>query len=278
MSAGIHKVSSTESGVRLVNFLAAHEACSLRKAKALLDARSVFVNGKRVWMAKHTLQNGDRVEVQTAGATRKEKRPPPTVLFESDAYVVVDKPAGVLSNGPNSAENLLRRNPAYSGIQAVHRLDKDTSGCLCLARHPDAFDHAVSWFREGRILKIYQALVLGRPDVAADTISRRMDGRTAVTHWKVISANDGAAHLQVRIDTGRTHQIRKHLSGIGHPILGDRNYFTGRMDDKRLRTVPRQMLHAAVFQAPLGGNGKVIRVTAALPEDYKKTLALFRLR
>lgn len=265
-----------EAGQKLVEYLAAHEGCSLRKAKALLDTRSVFVNGKRVWMAKHALHQGDNVELPSAPRSTNRSTATPTVLFESREYVVVNKPAGLLSNGPNSVEHLLRKDPMYSGIQAVHRLDKDTTGCLCLARTPEAVEQAVNLFREGRVLKIYHAIVLGRPDQQERTLTRRMDGKSAVTHWNILSATDKAAHLQLKIDTGRTHQIRKHLSHIGHPVLGDREYFTRRMDDKRLRALPRQMLHAGVFQAPLEAGD--VRVTAPLPDDFKKALALFRLR
>ncbi len=191
--------------------------------------------------------------------------------------MVVDKPPGLLSNGPNSVESMLRQSGRYERIRAVHRLDKDTSGCLCLARHPAAFDRAVTWFGEDQVLKIYHALVWGAPAKASGRITVRIDGRPAITHWSVLAATADVALLQVRLDTGRTHQIRKHLSGAGFPILGDRTYFTGRLPDPRLRRVPRQMLHAHVLQAPFDDQSEQRRVTAPRPSDFKRALKAFGL-
>ncbi len=272
-----YTLTPQETPIQLVQHLADRLGCSLRKAKRLLDERKVFVNRRRVWMARHELKPGDVVEIATSAPPTDCGQRHVAVLFENADYLLIDKPHGILSNGAKSVETLLRKQLAEPGLTAVHRLDSDTSGCLLVARAPAAFDRAVALFRAGKVLKIYQAIVRGRPTAPQRTITKKIEGDSAITHWTVLSGNENAAHLRIKIDTGRTHQIRKHLSGIGHPVLGDREYFRGRMDDERLRSVPRQMLHASVFQAPLGAKGAVIRVTAPLPEDFKKTLKTFGL-
>lgn len=271
-----HQIGHQEAGVKLVDYLSATLGLSLRKAKGLLDDRAVFVNGRRVWMAKHILKKGDSVDIEAAPAPAARRGRTPSVLFENQNYLVVNKPSGILSNGEESLETQMQS--AYgASVRAVHRLDKDTSGALCFARGTRAFERAVDCFKEGRVLKVYQAVVSGRPRTRKGTITKPLEGQPAVTHWTVLAASDRAAHLQIKIDTGRTHQIRKHLSGIGHPVLGDRQYFTHRDSDPRVRAVPRQMLHAAVFQAPLGTNQQRIRVEAPLPPDFRKLLHQFGL-
>ncbi len=264
---------------QLLPFIAQQRACSLRKAKALLDQRVVLVNGRRTWMARHPLRPGDRVEIPPTALTT----PPPgrapvlQVLFENGNFVVFDKPAGWLSNGPNSLETYWRRDPRWSSARAVHRLDRDTTGTLCAALQPDAYDHLVDSFRCGHVLKVYHAIVAPGPIERQGTIGRPIEGKTAITHWTVRARNRTAAHLRLKIDTGRTHQIRKHLSGQGWPVAGDRQYLTGPLHSASLRAVPRQMLHAAVLQAPLGPGGRMVRVAAPLPADFRQTLRQFSL-
>lgn len=271
-------VSRAEHDVKLLDFLAERRACSLRKAKALLDERCVFVNGQRVWMAKHPLQAGDRIEVHATAPAKEHKAVQLRVLFKNEHYLVADKPAGLLSNGSNSLETLVQRQPAEAASRAAHRLDRDTTGCLCFARDPAAFDTLVQAFKDDRVMKRYEALVHGCPRRTEGTIQIPIDGRRAVTHWRVRSASANAAHMQLKIDTGRTHQIRKHLASIGHPLVGDRQYGTSRLTDITGRRAPRQMLHASVFEAPLGAHGQIVRVESPLPADFRQTRKTLGIR
>jgi 23S rRNA pseudouridine1911/1915/1917 synthase len=268
-------VSAAQQDQPLIELLANHLNCSLRKAKGLLDRRVVFVNGQRVWMARHSVKKGDVIElVEETSAT-----PTTTVeiRYRNKDFVVVNKRPGMLSNGSGSAEEVLRQQLALPGLRAVHRLDRDTSGCLCFAKSEEAFERAVHWFKAGRINKFYDALVFGQVERYRLTIQKKIEGQTAVSHVERLAANERASHVRVKIDTGRTHQIRKHLSSIRHPVLGDREYFTKRLDDPRLRRVPRQMLHAAVFHAPLGQNEKMVWVESPLPPDFRSALKQFGL-
>jgi 23S rRNA pseudouridine1911/1915/1917 synthase len=276
-------VTRRHAGMELARFLAEQLACSQRAARRLLDERRVFVNRRRVWMARHRLQAGDVVEVTAAAASAARRgasagSPVLRVLWDEGDYVVVDKPAGWLSNGPDSVESLARQQLGAAALQAVHRLDRETSGCLCLARTAAAFAGAVEWFRRGAVTKTYEVLVHGAVAEARQTIRKPLEGRTAVSHVERLDAHPLASHLRVRLETGRTHQIRKHLALIGHPVLGDKTYGPQRVDDERLRRVPRQLLHARAFAAPLAGGETVQRVQAPLPDDFKRVQRLMRLK
>jgi RluA family pseudouridine synthase len=272
-------VSRAEHGESLLDFLSERLRLSRRRAKTLLDARAVFVNHRRIWMARHVLRAGDVVEVAS------KTSPPPLrstgripILYEDADFIVVDKPAGQPVDGPRGVEEECRNRFRSRQIALVHRLDKDTSGCLMLAKHPAARDWMVSMFEQRRVLKVYHVIVLGEFPARAKTITKELDGLMAVTHVMRISANDRASHLRVRIETGRTHQIRKHMAALRHPVLGDRTYATGPLEDPLLRNVSRQMLHAELLAFPHRQTGELIRVKSALPADFVQQLGNLRLR
>ncbi len=271
MSSSSHEVGPSHSGATLLDFLAARQNLSRRKAKELLDRHDVFVNGRRVWMARHRLRMGDVVRV--AGAAACEPQPPALQVLHQDAHLVVlNKPPGLLSNGPNSAETaaqVLLKNPA---LRAVHRLDRGTSGCLLMATTEKAAKQMITLFRECRIVKMYHALVLGPVRARERTVCAALDHQPAVTHYRVLDANALASHLLLRIETGRTHQIRRHLVGLGHPVLGDRDHGTGRRLPEALQDVTRQMLHASRIAFPSPFDGHRVDVRAPLPKDFSACL------
>ena len=156
-------VGNGENGVFLQDFLAGRLDLSRNKAKQIIDGRTVFVNAKRVWMARHCLRSNDKVEfpdqtaesVNTPAAAAKA-----SILFEDDDYLVVDKPAGMLSNGQNSFEEKLRKQLNLPALRAVHRLDKDTSGCFLLAKSQAAFEKIVPLFQQR--LSVNSVTFMGR--------------------------------------------------------------------------------------------------------------------
>lgn len=269
-------VPPREQGISLQDFISVRLGLSRGKAKGLLDARNVFVNARRVWMARHKLAGGDRVEV-VMPPPAVDARPTLRMLYRDPEYLVVDKPPGCLSNGADSAEALLREQLGNPDILAVHRLDRDTSGCLLLAVNRAAFEAAVPLFREGGVKKTYHALAAGRVELPEQTLRTPIDGERAVTHLRRLDVGMEATHLLVTIETGRTHQIRKHLSAIRHPILGDRQYGTNSPATARALRVPRQMLHAhsIAFESP--GGGCRVHAVAPLPADFKRCLREFGL-
>ncbi len=263
----------------LQDFLARQLNLSRNKAKDILDQRLAFVNGRRIWMTKHTLAKGDVVEVIVPGGSAKRKTPPtPIILFQDNDYLVINKAPGRLSNGPDSLEADLRAMLNQPNLQAVHRLDRDTSGCILIARSKDAFDKAVELFKAQKISKVYHALAAGQIKERERQIEYALEGEAAVTHLHCVASNPGASHLKVKIETGRTHQIRKHLAYIGHPVLGDRTYASRGAIPEEFRTIERQMLHAAslTFTSPI--SSQKIRTEAPLPRDFISWLKRLGLR
>jgi len=269
-------VRPAEDGVTLQDFLARRLNTSRNRAKALVDARNVLVNGQRVWMARHALAANDRVEVLPERAAPLPARAG-HVLYEDDQYLIVDKPAGILSNGPHSLEETLRDQRQQPELTAVHRLDRDTSGCLALAKSRTAFDAAIPVFRSRRVVKTYHALVAGRLQPPEQTIQIPLEGARAVTHVRTLAAGREASHLLVQIETGRTHQIRKHLARLGHPVLGDRQYGSPADVPRRSLELGRQMLHAGSIEFENPFTHTRIHARSHLPSDFRDGLALFRL-
>ncbi len=263
-------VGPADRAADLLGFLTLRLNLSRRGAKLLLDRRRVFVNDRRVWMARHPLRPRDRVAVFLDAAPPAETRPPRT-LWNDGRTLVADKPAGLLANGPDSAESLLRAATGNAALRAVHRLDRDTSGCLLFAANDACFTQLVALFREGRVQKLYRAIAAGRVS-GETTIDRPIENRTAVTRLLVLDANRQASHLQVKIETGRTHQIRRHLAMIRHPILGDASYGPSGALDPLFQAIPRQMLHAFRLEYPDPETGAIIRAEAALPRDFRTVL------
>lgn len=265
-------VGLSENGQDLITFLAAKLAVSRRRAKDLLDKRNVFINDRRVWMARHILKARDIVTVfQAEGMEKAAAPPPPAILQQADGYLVADKPAGLLSNGPDSVESRLREMTGNAALRAVHRLDRDTTGCLLFAADDALFARMVEQFKAGKIGKLYQALVAGK--IAADmSIEKPLEGQTAVTKLHVLDSNALASHIQVKIETGRTHQIRKHLAMVRHPVLGDREYGNAVPLHEAYQGIPRQMLHAARLDYPAPGTGAILRIEAPLPRDFRTVM------
>lgn len=266
------------AGKPLQDFLAARLGLSRNKAKAILDERQAFVNGRRIWMTKHELKKGDVVEVMIPRPQTKPAQAKPAILFQDDDYLVVNKAPGRLSNGPDSLESDLQALLKQPRLQAVHRLDRDTSGCILIARSKTAFDQAVELFKDQRIIKVYHVLATGEITDRERRIEYALDGEPAVTLLHLLSSNSLASHLKVKIETGRTHQIRKHLAYIGHPVLGDRTYAGRGAIPEEFRGIERQLLHAMTltFESPI--SQRKIRVEAPLPRDFTYWMKRLELR
>jgi len=274
----------------LQDFLSARLGISRRAAKAVIDGRSVWVNRRAVWMARHALKTGDLVEVprsvvDAAHRQAGERRAPSPerrhvrVLLETSAFIVADKPAGLLSNGDaRSVEAVLREQLKEPGLQAVHRLDRDTTGCLLLAKNEAAYMAAVEVFKTHSVSKTYSAIVAGAFPHVHMTIDAPLDGQPALSNVTREAFSPDASLLRVRIETGRTHQIRRHLSSVRFPVVGDRTFGLKSARDARLMAVPRQMLHAATLELPDPvEKGSRIRAHSPLPADFRSALKLFGL-
>ncbi len=288
------EVGGEEAGERLDLFLArAGEVGSRAKAQRLIDAGLVTVDG-RALPKRHKVAEGETVVV--APEPEREAAPagdaPFAVVYEDDHLLVVDKPAGVVVHpAPGHRSGTLSQalagraaggeDPARAGI--VHRLDRDTSGLLIVAKSEASHRELKRMIEAREVRREYLALVEGTPPARSGTIDapigrdRRVrtrmstetdDPREARTHFTLERALPGTALLRVVLETGRTHQIRVHLQAIGHPVAGDPEYGTaGRLG------LERQFLHAArlAFDHPV--TGAALDVAAPLPPDLAAVLA-----
>jgi 23S rRNA pseudouridine1911/1915/1917 synthase len=279
----------------LQDFLAVKFALSRRTAKAMIDGRSVWVNRKCVWIARYELHTGDVVEVPrqvvdgaikqgstAASGLRAAEGPGESkrhvrVLWQDESYLICDKPSGLVScDDPKSVESILRVQEKVPTLEAVHRLDRDTTGCLMFAKRHAALEAAVELFKTHRVSKIYHAIVAGSFKFVHQIVDTPLDGQSACSKITRESAGADASFLRVKIETGRTNQIRRHLSSIRFPIVGDRVFGLKNARDPRLMRVPRQMLHAStlVLPHPLSAHDE-IKVHSPLPADFRATLKLF---
>ena len=283
-------VGADAAGERLDVFLA-RTTGSRASAQRLIDAGLVRVDGE-ARPKRHAVATGERVAVEEAPETPAQEVPEAAfaVAYEDAHLLVVDKPAGVVVHPARGhaagtlAQALAGRarggEPGREGI--VHRLDRDTSGLLVVARSEEVHAALKAMLQRREITREYLALVEGRPAARAGTIDaplgrdRRVrtrispdtdEPREAITHFETEEAFPAHTLLRVRLETGRTHQIRAHLKAIGHPVAGDPEY--GRKGDLGLA---RQFLHAdhLAFTHPV--TGATIDVRSRLPPDLRTAL------
>lgn len=291
-SAGMVKLAVNRPDPKfLQDFLAARFSLSRRTAKAVIDGRNVWVNRKCVWMARFELKTGDTVELPQmvvngavkqsgGGAGQGEKAPVKRhvrVLWSNDSYLICDKPAGIVScDDPKSVESILRVQENIPTLEAVHRLDRDTTGCLMFAKNHAALQAAIEVFKTRKVVKIYHAVVAGRFRFAHQVIDEPLDNKPAVSRVAREDAGEDASFLRIKIETGRTNQIRRHLASVRFPIVGDRVFGLKNARDPRLMRVSRQMLHASTLTLPDPLSPKnEIKAHSPLPADFRSVLRLF---
>ncbi|HRU39318.1 MAG TPA: RluA family pseudouridine synthase, partial [Candidatus Goldiibacteriota bacterium] len=243
------------------------------KAKRIIDSKSVFVNDRRVWMASHMLNPGDRVSVNTEAQDKPADEI--RILYRDENIIAVDKAAGMLSDGnAGSVEDLLRKKMKNPGIRAIHRLDRDTTGVNLFAADTRIFEAYKRMWEEKEVTKKYLAICEGEARFSETMVKIPVDGKPAMSYVRTLSKGYGITVFGVEIQTGRKHQIRVHLSSLGHPVLGDKEYGEKTVRPGWKKDIKRQMLHAAEisFVCPL--SGKRIEIKPPLPADFKKAAAL----
>lgn len=263
----------------------------------MLDDGNILVNGKQEKASYKTKLN-DKVEVKEVIAKEIELKAqdiPVDVIYEDADIIVVNKPKGMVvhpANGNpdgtlvNAIMNICK--DSLSGIGGeirpgiVHRIDKDTSGLLIIAKNDKAHIDLSEQIKNREITKKYVALSrgvikennatidmpIGRSDKDRKKMAVRKDGKNAVTHFDVIKRYNGYTYLDIKIDTGRTHQIRVHLAKIGYPIVGDSVYSNG----KNPFGVEGQMLHAKSLEFKHPITGQLLKLEAPIPEYFKEVL------
>jgi 23S rRNA pseudouridine1911/1915/1917 synthase len=290
-----------DSGERLDVALAARpEVGSRARAQRLIDGGRVTVDGERR-PKRHRLAAGSRVAAQLEEEPAPDDRAnvPFGIVCEDENLMVVDKPAGVVVHpapghrGPTLARALVRHgaaggdDPERLGI--VHRLDRDTSGLLLVAKSEKVHRSLQEMIRRREVTREYLALVEGRPGARSATIDAPLgrdrrrrsvvatdtdEPRGAVTHFELAEELPRTSLLRVRLETGRTHQIRAHLAAIGHPVCGDPQYGGGPCG--RRLGLTRQFLHSSkvAFRHPV--TGEQTACESKLPVDLRRTLGAAR--
>ncbi len=298
-----------EAGTRLDRCLSRLIPGSSRSyLQKLIREGLVFAEGDRLDIPRYPVRANMRITVELPEEESAAPSPEPfdfPILYEDEAMLVIDKPAGVVvhpaaGNPAGTVVNaLLGRYPQLAGELAcgssrpgiVHRLDKDTSGCLAVAKTASAQFKLCSAFAGRETGKTYLAVVRGVPRAAAGEISNQIgrhpvnrqkmavverNGKLAVTRYELVQSGmiDKApvSLMRVNILTGRTHQIRVHLASIGIPVLGDAVYGGAGTPPPG---VARQLLHAWKLRLPHPVTGEPMEFTAPVPEDMRRILDLF---
>ena len=275
-----------DAGLRLDAFLAARGAFPSRAAaQKAIEAGGVRVNDA-VEPKNYRVRHDDRIAVTARAAPPPA---PPAATFET-AYddpelLVVDKPAGLVTHPAAGHHGITLADLLPPGSRVVHRLDKDTSGLLLVARSEQSLEELQRQMKAREITREYTALVEGHPDAGSGTIdapigrdranrtvmSTRTDrARDAVTHFEVVERLPRTAVLRVRLETGRTHQIRAHLAAIGHPVVGDAQY--GGSESGARLGLDRQFLHASSLMFRHPSSREFVRCESKPPVELSHAL------
>jgi 23S rRNA pseudouridine1911/1915/1917 synthase len=305
--------TSSTSADRLDKYLVAQGlATSRSEAQRWIEDGFVLLNGASA-KASHAIKPGDALEIRKPGLKTLDLTPKKidfTVLFEDEDVLVLDKPAGLVVHpgAGNYDESLVHGllhhcEGGLSGIGGVerpgivHRLDKGTSGVMVVAKSDFAHRDLSNQFQNHEIEKEYRALVVGRVEKTEQTLVHLMKraefnrkkfvvnqkkGKKAVTHVTVLNQNPRVSLVSVKIETGRTHQIRVHMSHIGHPVLGDETYGGTKKlhafdeDEKKyVRDLKRPLLHSHELAFRHPRTGKKMSFRAALPQEFQDALEKF---
>lgn len=290
----MQKLTVTEAAGdrRLDQYLSSELGLSRSLIQRWLREGAITVNS-RTERASYLVQPGDEIAVETPEAVvRPEIQPPDLpVIYEDDDLWVIDKPAGIAVHpgagraGEPTVTDWARGrtsdpDPARPGI--VHRLDRDTSGLLVVAKSAEAKHWLQERWRERAVLKTYQLLTVGRVDPEAAVIKLPLDrdpanpmrrrvlpnGKPAVTRYETLAAYPGYTLIQAYPETGRTHQLRVHFGAVGHPIAGDILYGS----PKRPLGLSRQFLHASRLELAVP-SGRKIDIASPLPKDLTSILS-----
>ena len=292
----IINVSDEETGERIDSFLSGKTEFTRTRIQQLIKERNIMVNGKAT-KSSYKIEKDDEIAIEVPEAEATEIKPENIdidIVYEDPYIAVINKQAGLVvhpAHGHYSGtlvNAILYHIKDLSGINGeirpgiVHRLDKDTSGLIVIAKNDKVHAALTEMFQEKKIRKTYLAILKGKLNKSEGKVVTQIGrnkndrkkmtvidditkGKTAITNYRVISQNSLFTLVKVNIETGRTHQIRVHMRHLGYPILGDSVY--GRKDNEK-----RQMLHAyrLKFLHPVTGNP--MEFAGEIPEDFQRAL------
>jgi 23S rRNA pseudouridine1911/1915/1917 synthase len=308
------RVTKKDQGRRLDQFLSETNLnLSRSQAKHWIEKHHIFLNQEPTKPSAH-VKTGDMVSgflPEPKPLSLKPESIPLTILYEDSSIIVIDKPPGMVvhpayGNPSGTLVNaLLYHCKDLGGINGVlrpgivHRLDKDTSGVMAVAKDDEAYHHLIKQFKNRTVKKVYSAIVYGRftqneglidsaigrhPSERKRMSTRTKKGKAAITRWKKVEDFDSCTFLEIFPQTGRTHQIRVHLSSIGHPLLGDPLYGRkgrpGAIRDLVLKEcvkrMNRQALHARRLEFDHPRTGERVQFVSPIPQDMEEVLEWLR--
>lgn len=310
-------VAEGETPVRLDHYLSRVIANTSRsKVREAIDSCAVFVNNEIELHPAYKIKGGDQIEVFIPKPKRQDvvaEEIPLDIIFEDDDIIIINKPPNMIVHpSPTTTSGTLLNalmfhidgiadkmdDPDRAGI--VHRLDKDTSGLLVVAKNDFSHRKLSKQFFDHTAHRVYQAIVWGVPKKRFGRIETQIGrhpterkrfavipegGKTAITEYVVVDEFAGFAMLELKLETGRTHQIRVHMQHLGHPVFGDATYGGRSIRIKRtdiphfkqwvenlLGEFPRQALHARTLRLYHPRTGELMEWTAAMPEDMEHVM------
>lgn len=291
-------VAASDSGMRIDAYLRANTELSRSRLSALIQEGAIIVNGTAENKPSFKVETGQTIRLSVPEARPVDIVPqniPIDILYQDSDVVIVNKPCGMVVHPAAGNEDrtlvnaLLYHIKDLSGIGGemrpgiVHRLDKDTSGLILVAKNDHAHTLLSEQFKERSMEKHYRAVAFGNfsddhglidAPIARHPVDRKKmaivpAGKPSQTEWSVLERLKSATYLDVHLLTGRTHQIRVHMHSIGHPLLGDRIYAP---NIKTSVHIPRLMLHAYSLSFTHPTTGERMTVSAPLPEKFSQTL------
>ena len=296
-------ISPEDVKKRLDVYVAELLGATRSSAQILIDDGCVLVNGKTE-AKNYRLRQNDEILIDEPEPRELEVEPeniPLNIVFEDEDIIVINKPSGMVVHPANGNESgtlvnalLYHCKGSLSGINGVirpgivHRIDKDTSGLLVVAKNDEAHVFLSSLLKDHGIKRVYHAIITGHfkeqngtvnAPIARHPIDRKKmavvkGGKEAITHYEVICEYPSFTHAKMVLETGRTHQIRVHMSHIGHPIIGDTVYGGGKTNFEKANSslLDGQILHAKVLSFPHPRTKEVMTFECELPDNFKKLI------
>ncbi|WP_042121778.1 RluA family pseudouridine synthase [Paenibacillus senegalensis] len=298
-----YTVAQHEEGILLKTIMQSRMGISRKLLSRLKQTdKGITLNGERVYI-NVKVKAGDRIALYMEEEESEDILPqalPLTILTEDHHILIVNKPAGMIVHPThghyihtlaNAVVHHWQEQGRRYRFRPVHRLDQETSGVLAIAKNPYAHQQISEQMKQGSVEKEYLALVYGRPQQAQGTIHAPIDrdplaphyrivtpsGYEAITHYEVVEEFAQASLVKLRLETGRTHQIRVHMQSIGHPLLGDKMYGLAPQSDPLPALIDRQALHAWRLGFDHPGTGERMRFEADLPEDMVHVIRQLRI-
>ena len=296
-------ISEADIKKRLDVFVSEKTEKTRSSAQILIDEGQVLVNG-RLEAKNYRLRQGDDVEISEREPTELLVEPeniPLDIVYEDEDIIVINKPSGMVVHPANGNESgtlvnalLYHCKDSLSGINGVirpgivHRIDKDTSGLLVVAKNDESHIFLSSLLKDHGIKRVYHAILVGHLKESSGTVDapiarhpvdrKKMavvkGGKESITHYQVICEYPSFTYAKMELETGRTHQIRVHMSHIGHPIIGDTVYGGGKTQFEKANAslLNGQMLHAKKLSFPHPRTKEELSFECELPDNFKKAL------